>query len=180
MTPRDRRPWFDPGAALEHAGGLEDTPQGRQKYLEYLKRLAEDEPTRKAQQFEEMSRGWIIGSRDFAKDLIEERTAMAGQGRRISREHREASEAIWQDAMRQLLAQLGRSEAELGTSGKSADWKIAVAAVLKERTTATNRWLGKTLHLNGLYEVSRKMAAWIRDPEPSSIKRLNTTTNHKA
>ena len=180
MTPRDRRPWFDPGAALEHAGGLEDTPQGRQKYLEYLKRLAEDEPTRKAQQFEEMSRGWIIGSRDFAKDLIEERTAMAGQGRRISREHREASEAIWQDAMRQLLAQLGRSEAELGTSGKSANWKIGIAAALKERTRATNRWLGKTLHLNGLYEVSRKMAAWIRDPEPSSIKRLNTTTNHKA
>jgi REP element-mobilizing transposase RayT len=172
VNPRDRRPWFDPRTALEHAGGLEDTPQGRQKYLEYLKWLAEDEPARKAQQFEEMSRGWIIGSRDFAKDLIEERTAMAGQGRRISREHREASEEMWQDAMRLLLAKLGRSEAELGTSGKSTSWKIAVAAVLKERTTATNRWLGKALHLGGLYEVSRKVAAWIREPDPSLMKKL--------
>jgi hypothetical protein len=82
--------------------------------------------------------------------------------------------------MWQLLAQLGRSEAELGTSGKSANWKIGIAAALKERTRATNRWLGKTLHLGGLYEVSRKVAAWIRDPEPTLMKKLNIAANHKA
>jgi hypothetical protein len=44
----------------------------------------------------------------------------------------------------------------------------------------TNRSLGKTLHLGGLYEVSRKVAAWIRDPEPTLMEKLNIATNHKA
>ena len=84
MDPKRRRPWFDPQAALEHAGGLADTPAGRRKYLEYLGWLAEDEPARKAQRFDRMSQGWLIGSREFAAGLIEEHGAMAGHGRRLA------------------------------------------------------------------------------------------------
>ena len=39
---------------------------------------------------------------------------------------------------------------------------LALAAALKARTTATNRWLGAALHLGSLHEVSRKVAAWTR------------------
>jgi putative transposase len=180
MDPKRRRPWFDPGAALEHAGALADTPAGRRKYLEYLGWLTEDEPARKAQRFAQMSRGWVIGSREFAMDLIKEHGAMAGQGRRLEAAYREASEAVWQENLRELLERLGRTEEELATDGKSAGWKIALAAALKARTTATNRWLGTALHLGNLYEVSRKVAAWIRDPEPALAKKLKSTTNPKA
>jgi REP element-mobilizing transposase RayT len=180
MDPKRRRPWFDPGAALEHAGGLADTPAGRREYLQYLGWLAEDEPARKAQRFDQMSRGWTIGSREFAKELIEEQGAATGQGRQLAAAMREASEAIWQSTLRQLLERLGRTEAELATSGKSAGWKIAAAAALKARTTATNRWLGAALHLGNLYEVSRKVAAWTRDPEPSLAKKLLSTPNPQA
>jgi len=180
MDPTRRRPWFDPQAALEHAGGLGDTPAGRRKYLEYLGWLAEDEPARKAQRFDQMSRGWMIGSREFAAGLIEEYGATAGQGRRLAAADREASEAIWQANLRQLLDRLGRTEAQLASAGKSADWKIAVAAALKARTTATNRWLGTALRLGNLYEVSRKVAAWTRDPQPSLARKLQLTPNPKA
>jgi hypothetical protein len=37
-----------------------------------------------------------------------------------------------------------------------------VAAALKAQTTVTNRWLGSTLHMGSLYEVSRKVTAWMR------------------
>jgi putative transposase len=180
MDPKRRRPWYDPKAALAHAGDLADTPAGRRKYLEYLRWLAEDEPARKAQQFDRMSRGWIIGSQEFAKTLIEEHAELAGQGGRLVAEIREASEAIWQSTLRQLLGRLGRTEAELAGSGKSAGWKIAVAAALKARTTVTNRWLGTSLHLGNLYEVSRKVAAWTRDPDLTLAKKLRLSPNPKA
>jgi REP element-mobilizing transposase RayT len=180
MDPKRRRPWFDPKAALEHAGGLVDTPAGCREYLEYLGWLAEDEPARKAQRFDQMSRGWIIGSREFTIDLIEEHGTMTGQGRRLAAESREASEALWQATLRELLDRLGRTEAELATDGKSAGWKVALAAALKARTTATNRWLGTALHLGNLYEVSRKVAAWIRAPEPALAKKLKWAPNPKA
>jgi REP element-mobilizing transposase RayT len=180
MDPKRRRPWFDPEAALAHAGGLADTLAGRRKYLQYLGWLAEDEPARKAQRFDRMSRGWVIGSRGFAKDLIEEHGDAAGRGRQRAAAMRAASEAVWEATLPQLLERLGRTEAELSTSGKSAGWKIAVAAALKARTTATNRWLGATLHLGNLYEVSRKVAAWIREPDPALAKKLQIAPNPKA
>ena len=44
----------------------------------------------------------------------------------------------------------------------------------------TNRWLGAALHLGNLYEVSRKVAAWMRAPEPGLAKKLQLTPNPKA
>jgi len=65
----------------------------------------------------------------------------------------------------------GNYRSDLATSGKSADWKIAIAAALEARTTVTNRWLATTLHLGNLYEVSRKVAVWMRNPEPTLAKK---------
>jgi hypothetical protein len=52
--------------------------------------------------------------------------------------------------------------------------------VLKSRTTVTNRWLATTLHLGNLFEVSRKVSAWTRNPESSLNKKLHITPNPKA
>jgi hypothetical protein len=71
-----------------------------------------------------------------------------------------------------LLRKLRRGESELAMAEKSADWKLALAAELKERTTVTNRWLATTLHMGNLHEVSRKVAAWSRQPDPSLKKKL--------
>jgi hypothetical protein len=46
--------------------------------------------------------------------------------------------------------------------------------------SATNRWPMTTLHLSNLFEVRRKVAAWIRAPERSLCKKLQTTPNPKA
>jgi hypothetical protein len=36
----------------------------------------------------------------------------------------------------------------------------------------TNRWLATTLHLGNLHEVSRKVSAWTRQPDPDLAARL--------
>ncbi len=172
MAPKLRPAWYDPSAALAHAGELNDTPAGRKKYLDYLAWLAEDEPARKAQKFSEMSKGWIIGTAGFAREMAREHGEAAGHGRRLANEIRIAQEAVWAEELERLLPKLGRPAGDLKKEGKSVPWKLALAAALKSRTTATNRWLGTNLYLGNLHEVSRKVAEWRRQPDSALTKKL--------
>ena len=180
MDPKSRPGWYQPQPALDHAGELADTPAGRAQYVAYLAWLTEDEPARKAQRFAEMSKGWIIGTTGFAKTMLKEHQGLVGQGRRMAAELRETREALWQEQLTGLLRKLRRTPADLAQHGKSAGWKVALAAALKTRTTATNRWLGENLRMGGLHEVSRQVSAWRRQPDPALRKKLGLTTNYKA
>jgi hypothetical protein len=180
MDPKLRPAWYDPLPALAHAGALADTPAGRKKYLAYLGWLAEDEPARKQQRFESMSKGWVIGTGEFTKALVRENRALVGQGRQIAAALQEARAAVWQEHLHALLRKLRREPQDLAPAGKSAAWKLALASVLKSRTTVTNRWLAAALHLGNLHEVSRKVSAWTRAPDRALLKRLGATPNPKA
>lgn len=173
MEPKLRPVWYEPRPALEHAGGLPDTPADRRKYLEYLAWLAEDEPARKKQRFAEMSKGWVVGGREFTKALVRENRELTGHGRRLAAEMQEVREAVWQEELAGMLRKLRRKPEELAQAGKSADWKLAIAAALKDRTTVTNRWLATTLHMGNLHEVSRKVSAWTRQPDVAMHKKLS-------
>jgi REP element-mobilizing transposase RayT len=172
LEPKLRPAWYDPTPTLAQAGGLPDTPAGRRGYLKYLAWLAEDEPAQKAQRFAEMSRGWVVGDAGFAREIARENRRLIGHGTRLAAEMREVREALWQEDLDRLLRRLRRSRDQLATSGKSEPWKLAVAAALKARSTVTNRWLATTLHLGNLHEVSRKVSAWTRQPDPDLAARL--------
>ncbi|MDO8544381.1 MAG: hypothetical protein Q7S40_28400 [Opitutaceae bacterium] len=88
--------------------------------------------------------------------------------------------AVWQDEVEKLVRRLGKRREELASAGKSAGWKLALAAALKPQTTVTNRWLGATLHMGNLHEVIRKIAAWARQPNPGLARKLQVTPNPKA
>jgi hypothetical protein len=180
VEPKRRPPWYDPVPALAHAGELADRPLGRKKYLEYLAWLAEDEPARKQQRFATMSKGWVIGTEEFTKALLRENQELVGQGRKLAAELHAARDGVWQENLEALLRRLRRKAEDLAPAGKSADWKLAVAAVLKSQTTVTNRWLATTMHLGNLHEVSRKVAAWTRQPDLTLLKKLGATPNPKA
>ena len=111
---------------------------------------------------------------------MRENRELTGQGRRLAAEMQEAREAVWQGELARLLRKLRRKPEELLRTGKSADWKLAIAAALKERTTVTNRWLATTLHMGNLHEVSRKVNAWTRQPDAALQKKLQWTPNPKA
>lgn len=178
--PKSRPAWYHPHPFLAHAGALADTPAGRRQYLEYLAWLAEDEPARKQQRFETMSRGWVIGSVGFAKAMVQEHQELVGHGRRLAAELRETREALWQDELAARLSRPGRTAGDLARDRKSAPWKAALAVAMKTRTTATNRWLGEHLHMGGLHEVSRQAGKWLREPDPVLQKKLGIATNYKA
>jgi putative transposase len=162
MQPKRRLSWFSPQAALTHAGGLADTPTGRDKYVHYLDWLQEDESARKAFKFDQMSTGWAIGSAAFKKELIGEHREAAAALRRGDPETSDLAEAVRQDALAAALHKIGKKREDLVRAGKSEPWKMGIATLLKVRTTATNRWLGENLNLGALHEVSRKLSAWAK------------------
>lgn len=170
--PRRRPDWYDPAPALRQAGGLLDLPAGHRKYSEYLGWLAEDKPEQKRQRFDRMSRGWALGSADFGRELIAENRTLQAGAKRLIAEMRAEYEAHWHAELLVLLRRLRRSPTELRESGKSVEWKIALAAALKIRTTATNQWLSENLRMGNRHEIGRKVAAWRRAPSQALARKL--------
>lgn len=179
VQPRLRAAWFCAEAALVHAGGLSDTPAGQRKYVEYLAWLAEDEPARKALNFERMSRGWVIGGKSFKQDVAAEHRSAAAALERGDRQLDEARDALLEDRLDSLLARVGRTRSDAHRATKFEDWKVAVAAAMKASTTATNRWLSVALHMGSMHEVSRRVSAWMRAPDREMARKLGIATNHK-
>ena len=151
---------------------MADTPAGVRRYFDWFGWLAEDEPARKQQRFDAMSRGWIIGATQFAQEIVREHAELAGHGPRLAVELQVAREAVWQSVLNGVLRRLSRRPGELSMAGKSIAWKLAVAAALKERTTATNRWIARHLHMGNHQEVSRKVNAWMRSPDPTLLRKI--------
>jgi REP element-mobilizing transposase RayT len=175
---QDRPEWFDPTASLSAAGGLKDTPAGHRGYLKYLAWLAEDEPARKEQRFDQMSKGSAIGTTEFQKELARENREFAATRKTISNDLEEAKEAALQETLACLLKSIGRKPSEATADGKFAEWKVAVAAAMKERTTVTNRWLSDNLAMGSIPEVSRRVTAWNRNPDKALTRKLGNSTKY--
>jgi REP element-mobilizing transposase RayT len=172
FSKKERPEWYEPGEFLQAAGDLPDTPVGRRRYLEYLAGLTGNESACKELHFDQMSKGWAIGSKEFKKDLLKDHKAYATARALGEDELAEAKEEVLQDLLRTLLDKAGYSRKQISADGKFADWKVAVAAVMKSRTTVTNAWLRDNLAMGSVHEISRQVAAWVRDPDQQWLKRL--------
>lgn len=179
LVNRKLRPeWYDPTAALQAAGQLADTAAGARKYTEYLAWLAENDAEQKKLRFDDMSKGWAIGTTGFKQALLQEHRERLDNSATDS-DRAEARKAEWSGFLTVLLKTAGKTEAHL-MEGKSAGWKLAIAAELKRRSTVTNRWLAETMKMGNLHEVSRKVAAWRRAPDQRMQSLLAKTPNPKA
>jgi hypothetical protein len=98
----------------------------------------------------------------------------------VSSELGAAQEQLWWTHAEALLAKLGKLATDLERDGESVPWKVALAAVMRTRTTATNRWMREHLHVGNLHEVSRKINLWLREPDRASTKKMRQTPNPKA
>jgi hypothetical protein len=95
----------------------------------------------------------------------------------------------WVDAARVTTRQ-GRAKtgSGLGVWGGLDGWVVRGDGVARLRKleseggftmSATNRWLTTTLRLGNSFEFSRKIVAWMRNPEPSLCRKLLITPNPK-
>ena len=145
---KQRPPYLDISGAPESAGGLRDTPTGIRKYGEYLQWLATDDAAQKKMAFVKMSRGWALGSKEFKKSILDDTLGEKPllhnhfEGRDLS----EVNELLWERLLEQCLSALGKTSEDIEANPKSADWKIAIAVVLKKQTSAPNTWISQHLY----------------------------------
>ena len=163
INPRQRPAWFSPEPALAHAGALDDTPAGRQRYVDYLGWLQEDDAGKKALEFERISKDWAVGTRGFKKDLLKEHKHLASAASREAGPRAVARE-WWQECLGQRLAALRKTDRDIAADRKGAAWKVAVADAMKATTTASNPWLSRQLRMGSPFRLSRLVSACRSDP----------------
>jgi len=143
-------------------GNLRLKPSDRRGYEAYMEaRTLELAPPEQRQQLEcqwkDLRRGWYVGSDDFPGQL-RQRLKKASTGRQAEshsggakREHGHAAAEQW---LVEGLAALGLQNEDLGKMPMSAPEKIALAGWLRERTTASLRWIGRRLAMGHYTNVS--------------------------
>lgn len=165
----ERRPKvLNLNAALLGAGELADTPAGRRAYMEYLRWLQTDEPTRREMAFEQMSRGWAIGSREFCEAVVADERALRAVAQLTHEEGRQAREAAWAEALGRCLRELKIEPAECLAGRKSEAWKVGVATYLRHKRLATNAWLAEKLAMGHPCGVSRYTHETLRGDRPAA------------
>jgi REP element-mobilizing transposase RayT len=144
--PSRRRVFESPEVALEFAGGLTDSPSGRRKYRDYLGWLTETDVEAKRLGFEKMSHGWVKGSKDFKRSVLED--LKDGQMLRVvESEASEMREPLWERALARGLLALDRDAAALSADLKGAGWKVDLARHLRENHLTPYRWIASNLHM---------------------------------
>ncbi|PTY04901.1 transposase [Opitutaceae bacterium EW11] len=153
---------------LSGAGGLANTSAGWRSYGQYLSWLAAADAEQKRLRFEAMSRGWVIGSADFRRDMAASARAKLGSPQHARAETRDAKHALWESLCSRMLERLGKKYDEAKKEKKSAAWKIAVAAQMKSCCTVKNPWLADRLHMGDPDGVSRYVGELAKGQRPSA------------
>jgi len=120
------------------------------------------------------SKGWMVGSPAFKKELLWEHRHLAAAWERGDEEATELATAVWEERIRTCLAALGKNDEAVAEESKGAGWKVAIAATLKSSTTATNPWLAQRLNMGSPFRLSRLVSACRAAPQPyaSDLKRI--------
>jgi hypothetical protein len=178
--PEKRPKFLRPQTALEWAGGMSDTPRGWAEYAQRLELEAMGAIRTSGWQKKEraLCRGWAIGSKVFKANLVEEFN-LAGVPRSCDRLGvQEVRLMRWQTVLEQGLIALDRNITEASEQAKSASWKLALAAWMKTKTQASNRWLSSKLNLGTPTSLSHNLTNYRRllqskDPAWSRLIALN-------
>jgi len=147
-------------SCLYYAGDLADTAAGRSKYLEYLSWLSEDDQQQSRHKFEQMSRGWALGTKDFKKDLLKKHTSDKPENCWKGEDINEANIIHWENILDGCLCILKKSRRDVDTDKKSAVWKTAIAYYMKRHTSANNKWLSEQLNMGVAYAISKYASAF--------------------
>jgi len=148
--------------ALRQAGGLADTPAGREAYEKFLAWQSAHGPAGRNAAYVSLSRGWVLGSRGFRENLLQTH-ALTADSRAWETQGKAAIRLNeWARALREGLRRLGRTDKDLRHGPLAQPWKIALAVHLKETTQVPNSWL----------------ADKFGSPSPVYLSKLVTTMRH--
>jgi hypothetical protein len=160
--PEGRPVFLDLRTALSEAGGLVDTAAGRRSYAEYLVWQAAEGPAGKTRAYASLSHGWALGTKEFKAALVKDHQLAADARAWESAGAREIRELDWDERLGAGLRRVGKTAEDARRERKSAAWKVALAAELKQTTQATNGWIAERLNMGSGVAVSQYVGRWRR------------------
>jgi REP element-mobilizing transposase RayT len=157
---------------------LPDSPAGWSSYRDYLEWQAASGPAGKSAAYVSLSKGWAIGTAGYKAGLIADHTLAATARAWESQGADEIRQQAWETACLRALRILRRTESDLAAAARSVSWKIALACFLKERTQASNRWLGQRLGMGSAKYVSYLVSVANRSARlPAELAVLRATND---
>ena len=161
QDPAQRPPWLEVGRVLGEWNIPKDSRAGRRQFEGLLeeRRKQEVEP-----KYEGIRRGWCFGEEEFREELLEQVSGKAGSAH-FGVELREAAASRTELLVREQLRARGWKESDLVKRRKGDPEKVAIAQVLRAKTTMTLAWIAQRLEMGTkthlahlLYWQSRKKA----------------------
>lgn len=151
---------LEPATVLAESGGLPDTAAGWRRYLAYLGVLAGEEARLGEDRIGRLSRGWVIGSTEFRKEMKKELLESGATRGRFellgadAEAHRTVQLEMWEERLQVSAKALGLSLDKL-PGQKSAPQKVQLAALMRATTSVTNGWLAQRLQMGEPASVSQ-------------------------
>lgn len=161
---REGRPsWFEPGRVLAELG-LEDTAAGRREYAERMRQRAVDEiEGNNAAEAAALRRGWCLGGAGFRERML---SLLEGAGEKIDSRcpvdavvRRSHGEDEAKRLLRRGLAHFRIDAGELKSLRCNDTRKVALATLIRTRTSVPNAWIAQQLSLGHASSISRYVRA---------------------
>lgn len=172
VRPKQRPGFLQVDTALREAGELADTKTGWASYAQYLAWQASEGPAGRNKAYVTMSKGWALGGQDFKRTLLRDHAVAATTRAWESVGAKEIREVQWQELLERGLRRLDKKREDIEGERKSAPWKVALAAWLKQQTQVSNRWLCDRLRMGTPVAVSHLVGQARRQPGHPAVRLL--------
>jgi len=141
-------------ATLMSLLGASDSVGGMRQYQHHLELSEARDPAKRDALFKQYCRGWFIGSKKarqkLAKELAEEHGSVDWEGV----DYASLKEETWETIVTGELQKLGKTAAAIASDKKGADWKVEIARLLRQTSSASNVWIARRLNMGHPNRVS--------------------------
>jgi hypothetical protein len=90
-------------------------------------------------------RGWAVAGAEYRKELKKMYGGLEKAGEAVGAEYGELKEAKWERVLVEELKRERKSLKNAAAERKASQWKVRIAGVLRQKTTATNGWIADQL-----------------------------------
>jgi REP element-mobilizing transposase RayT len=122
-----------------------DNIRGMKQYEEHLIWSEEGERKKRDEMQKRYCRGWAVAGAEYRKELKKMYGGLEKAGEAVGAEYGELKEAKWERVLVEELKRERKSLKNAAAERKASQWKVRIAGVLRQKTTATNGWIADQL-----------------------------------
>jgi hypothetical protein len=117
------------------------------QYEKHLMWCEEGEQKKRDEMQKRYCRGWAVAGTEYRKELKTMYRELEGNVEAVGAEFGELKEAKWERVLMEELRRESKNLKDAAAEPKASEWKVRIAGVLRQKTTATNGWITDQLSM---------------------------------